>query len=423
MKRLFLASLTLLVLASCEKVSTLDSALTTDKAMTFAPYAGASTTRGSAVDSNDAFIGTADKPGSFKVASFVGSESYFGFKTVTYNSTEAKWKNTENMYWPNYNATLHFGAYYPAASTQIKNAAYSYASAHALTFDYTVNPVVGSQEDLMFAASDCTYTVSTTDVDPAEAKLHFKHALTQVGFTATKDADIEVTVNSIKLCNIIDNGGFTATISTDDSTNVDDNNNGAEDAGSVELGNFGEWTPATATARVDDETVTNLANYTAVMANNKTADAGVVVNPAAGQVAQLTSTTDVMMLLPHEVKAWDPKDATVNPGVGSFLAIDCKIVHAGGQAPIMDGIIYVPFSSKGIEYTAGTLENIWKQGYKLTYKLHFGGGFTDPGKDPGKDPEPGETPNPEDVIPTLRAITYTVSVDEWIPCDGGELEM
>lgn len=432
MKKLILASLAVAAtLASCQKTSVVDPTLTTDQEMTFAPYAGASATKGSAVNSNGDLAGNeTDGYGSFYVASYLGTDSYFGFRKVTYNGTA--WENQADMYWPNESATLHFGAYYPAAAVESTDVTYSYDAddANSLSFDYTVEEDVADQIDLMYAITDYEFTSSTDAGSEDAVGLHFKHALTQIGFTATKDDDIAVEVSSIKICNVVDNGTFKATAATNYDASSDEIDTD-QDESEVNTTNFGTWTPATANTAASvtagTNTATNLQNYTAVMADFET-DASAITVAAGTDATQLTSTTDVMMLLPQTLEAWNATDDTDSDGTESYLAIKCKITHSDGTAAIVDGTIYVPFSTAGIEYTSGTETDGWKAGYKITYNLNFGGGYTIPDDDDPEtpdptDPEPGETPEPDDVVPTLRDITYTVTVDEWIPVEGGTVSM
>lgn len=403
MKQLLLTCCAVVALASCQKESSIDATLTKNNEMNFAPYAGANATRGTAINDNDGFEGTTAAPGSFEVAAYSGSVNYFGFNTVKYNTD--KWENVDKMYWPNENSDLHFGAYYPSSAKFSTAPSYSYSDAHALTFGYEVEDEVSSQLDLMFALKDLSYEAPLTNTDTDESiNLHFKHALTQIGFTATKDSDISVSVTSLKVCNVIKNGNFTATLSTD---NVDNNTELTGYKANVVPNNFGSWSVGK-----------KPFNYQAVM--NFTDEQPKSITVVDGTTPTvLTSQSDVMMLLPQALVAWNPEGTDANDA-GSYLAIGCKITHHDGEAPIVEGTVYVPFETKDIPYTTGS-ENIWKAGHKITYNLRFGGGYTKPGG--GEDPEPGTTPKPEEVVPTLRDITYTVSVDEWIPVNGGNVSM
>ncbi|MFR9533480.1 MAG: fimbrillin family protein [Rikenellaceae bacterium] len=414
MKKIILASLAVAAtLASCEKTSEIDTAITsTQTAMKFTTYASGATTKGDPVDSNTEFKGTDN---SFMVSAYFTATAegntgkYFAFSEVAYDYTGGAWANQSDMYWPNEDGNLYFGAYYPGDATFTTTPTYVYGDDHSLGFGYTVGATVADHEDIMYA-------IKTLEYDGTEdaVNLHFKHALTQVGFTATADSDISVTVSSITVCNVMNGGTFSATKVTDDSEDEDE----TVAAASVDTDNFGGWTVG--------ET---FANYAVAMAFEE-GESAITVGSTA---TTLTDADDALMLIPQALTAWVP--GTDGSGTESYLAIKCTIKHAAPiadadvtYASIIDGYVFVPFSTADIKYEdTNTTDGQWNPGYKITYNLHFGGGYTIPGFDPddedGEDdlPEPGETPDDidDDVIETLRAITYTISVDEWIPASGG----
>lgn len=417
MKKIILASLAVAAtLASCEKTSEIDTAITsTQTAMKFTTYASGATTKGDPVDTNGEFKGDGSDGNSFMVSAYFTASAedttntgkYFAFSEVLYKGSA--WVNQSEMYWPNEAGNLYFGAYYPGDATFTTTPTYVYGDDHSLGFGYTVGATVADHEDIMYA-------IKTLEYDGTEdaVNLHFKHALTQVGFTATADDDISVTVSSITVCNVMNGGTFSATKVTDDSEDEDE----TVAAASVDTDNFGGWTVG--------ET---FANYAVAMAFEE-GESAITVGSTA---TTLTDADDALMLIPQALTAWVP--GTDGSGTESYLAIKCTIKHAAPiadadvtYASIIDGYVFVPFSTADIKYEdTNTTDGQWNPGYKITYNLHFGGGYTIPGFDPddedGEDdlPEPGETPDDldDDVIETLRAITYTISVDEWIPASGG----
>lgn len=456
MKKTILASLAVAaMLASCSKESTMDVAITSTKSpIQFTAYAGSAVTKGNPIDTNKEFQGGDECGGTFKVSAYLDEDGatttteapskYFNFSTVTYtkgNSPDPNaWVNTQKMYWPNYDATLYFGAYYPADAkfTPQVNLGYKVdagasdgdANAHSLKFSYHVKPYtnsggtdddqydVSNQKDIMYAIAEHKYTKpaggTNDEVDKdTSVNLHFKHALTQVAFTATKDADIAVTVSDIQLCNINTAGIFTATTVTSDT--YDDNgsiDNTLED-GHVDMSKAGSWTSQT-----------DHGHYKVAMVN----DTDVVVESAT-EAKNLTDPDDALMLIPQTLTEWSAATSKTNDA-GSYLAITCKITHTPENsetlAEIFDGVLFVPFGTDGIDYGANSAtnedpstDNTWAPGYKITYNLHFGGGYYDP-TDPETPtiPEPGKTPETEDVLPTLRPITYTTSIDAWETLGG-----
>lgn len=444
MKKLIFASLAIAALASCSQESTMDVAITSAQIpIQFSTYSSSATTKGNPVDSNTEFQTTGAQ---FKVSAYANLTAsktfgkYFNFSTVEYGSSA--WENKDDMYYPNEAATILFGAYYPSGADGLSEAEGSTPdfeptaiTAPVLTIPYTVygdypssnSKTVADQDDLMYAVTSFGYSAPTTEesastsTDPdadMTVNLHFKHALTQVAFTATKDSDLDVVVNSITICNVVNGGTFKAE-SVTDASNTTDAADGTVGDANVDVDDMGAWT-------LPDSKTYN--HYTAAMAGSASVTVG-------DEVTSLTNTDDALMLIPQALTAWtyansgtdagsDSATATVT-GTGSYLAIDCTITHADAEVPIIDGIVYVPFSTSGITYDSATTSfnttyaNAWAPGYKITYNLVFGGGYTDP--TPGTTPtipDPGNEPDPDDLVSTLRAITYTMSIDEWKTTTG-----
>ncbi len=441
MKKTILASLAVAaMLASCSKESEMDVSITsTQTPIEFTAYAGSATTKGTPINSNTDFQ-DATKCGTFEVSSYLdvdgdtstspAPQKYFGFSTVNYSSN--KWTNTDNIYWPNYGATLYFGATSPAITGANYVVTTGSPNTHALTFAYTVSPTTASgenstgtiaaQKDVMYAITSESYTApedgdpDTVD-DATTVNLHFKHALTQIAFTATKDDALAVTVNSIQLCNIMTKSTFTATKITDDANVAKEDSgsgsgsgntdNATTEDGYVDMSTVGSWI-----------TATEIGHYNAIMVGYNAVTVG-------DSATQLTNTSNVLMLIPQKLTAWDPTSTSVTstPDNSSYLAIDCVIKHTEGEAVIYDGMLFVPFDTTGIDYAdnEGT-DNTWAPGYKITYNLDFGGGYYDP-TDDTTIPDPGETPDPDEVLPTLRAITFTTTVDAWESISATEIDL
>ncbi|MFR9513123.1 MAG: fimbrillin family protein [Rikenellaceae bacterium] len=434
MKRLILASLAVAALASCSKESTMDVAITSAQIpMQFSTYAGSSTsTKGTPINTNTAFKGTDNE---FEVSAYANLTAtstfgkYFGFSTVQYDSSAAAWSNVDDMYYPNEDATILFGAYYPSAaagldSEDLPTFVPTAITAPVLTIPYTVlgdypaenDADIDDQDDLMYAVKSFAYTApvsseagTDTSVDSdMKVNLHFKHALTQVAFTATKDSDLDVEVRSITICNVINSGTFVANTSTDTSATETLDDGTVEDE-NVDLDDAGAWTPGE---------VYN--HYVAAMDFAEGASSIEV----GDETTTLTNAGNALMLIPQILTAWDPTDGE-DPSTNAYLAIDCTILHADAEVAIIDGVVFVPFSTANIDYAedADAVDGTWAPGYKITYNLVFGGGYTYPGDPDPEIPEPGDTPDPDEVVPTLRAITYTTTVDEWVPVAGGSVTL
>ncbi|MFI3315485.1 MAG: fimbrillin family protein [Rikenellaceae bacterium] len=549
MKRNFFvaSAIVLAALPSCSKESTLDpsieSVMNSQTEITFSSYAStATTTKGSAVNSNSDFQGVVTTHGSFAVAALVGDAefsnykydtsynitsydadpvegtavSYFDLTEVSYSTDDNTWVNSSKMYWPNASKLLFFAAYSPSDAA-ISNYSFSEKTDDShnenctYSFDYTVTDVIDDQIDLMYAMTEVPYLaptdqskdsstdsyistgVTNTNEDDA-VNLHFKHALTQIAFTATKSDDLEVYVKSITVCNLYNSGTFTATALTDDN-DVTDSNDTVGDTGDdddkVNADNFGAWTTTFEDDGWDSSNAANtsgtsyyaiagnggnkyISNYKATLAdfNGSTSPSGANAIQISGTTS-LTSSEDVLMLMPQTASEWEPtsstalnyigygsslsdltvevgatKDADNNyiAGTGtdasstgskslSYLAIECEIYHASAAdangdissgAEIHSGYVFVPFSSAGIDYSQASVDDAvtnatdWLPGYKITYCLNFDGAgyIVEVDKDADGNviattiPEPGCVPDTQTY--TIREISYTTSVDVYV---------
>ncbi len=392
MKKLILASLAITALASCSTESTIDATITSKQsAIKFSAYAGSATTKGTAVDSNAAFA-VADS--TFQVSGYFDATAdgttdgkYFNFSEVKY--TNSAWVNQETMFWPNESGTLYFGAYYPGGDDVIaaSTPAYEYnSSGHKLTLGYTVPTTLADQKDVMYATTSVAYTFGSTE---SAVNLHFKHALTQIAFTAKVSDDISVSISEINICNVNSVGTFTSSTAATDDSPASDNTTAAA---SVITTNIGSWASQATAAHY------KIAPSAAVTLTSTAAD--------------ITDADRALMLIPQALTGWDP--AATASSTGSYLAIKCTIKHKGTDivAGIVDNsYIFIPFDTSGIIYSADNTQDAWLPGYKITYALEFGGGYSGP----TTIPDAGTTPTTTEVFKTLREITYTTSVDEWIP--------
>ncbi len=399
MKKLILTTMALATLASCQKESLVDSAITqTGDAIRYSAYSQLTSTKGAPVDSNTEFQG--DTSG-FYVAAYKTDDSatqYLGFKTVTYDNGAWGYSDNATYYWPS-ESVLTFAAFYPTSAYSASAPAYSSAG---YTFGHTPSATTTEHVDVMFAFNK---EVAKCSAVP----LHFKHALTQINFQAAVDESmgIAVTLKSIEICNVKPTGAFTIEDNDDLATSVE--SDGTVESENVEL-TAGSW------ATSGDHT-----NYTAHPdGDNLTNDALVLTS----SYVAFSDVENPLMLIPQELTAWTPTNLTadVDSFTDCYLKIGCKITHSGDNSSIVivDGYVYIPFDSKD---EAGTTE-IWKAGNKLTYKLLFGGGYPyEPGTTPDDD-EGDEDPDVDESIPTLLPITYTVTVDEWkdVAADGIEIE-
>ncbi len=474
MKRnlILVSAIIIATLASCTKDSELDStivdAMNSQTPIEFSTYAsGATTTKGTAINSNSDFQGV----GSFGVTALVsdadftltypsdGSDYqysdytatptageavyYFGFSNVAYDSDNSKWVNTNSMYWPNYSKMMHFAAYSPASTdpevSDIADSKYVFTQStddkgnmtYKYSFPYSVTNTIDNQEDLMYALTSVSYLspsdqetkngtsyitdgIDSTNEEEA-VNLHFKHALTQIAFTATKDAALDIYVKSITICNLYNSGTFTATVVTDDQDDsaegADDTvGNSTDDGDKVNANNFGTWSNdfsgdwiSLANTDPSNENAyyavsgsgghSSMSHYAATLVEytdtslNGDTDANSIQIGDEGTTA-LTHSEKVLMLMPQQLVAWVPETSTSTVlnyvGVGtsesdldnllhsgalavststdskSYLAIDCEIYHADAtsyDAKIHDGYIFVPFETKDIDYNSARVDS------------------------------------------------------------------
>ena len=237
--------------------------------------------------------------------------------------TAGSWSPKKRYRWPSEDdATVSFYAVYPKDYTVVKD-----GSNYSLGF--TIPQAVGSQHDLMVAKSQDVSYASTTD---GAASLAFNHLLSQVSFQAQLAQAFtgwQVSVTGISICNVNSRGTY--------------------------LYNDGSITPVSPAV---------VQNHPLVMAASP-----VVVNSTGSPVA-LTSTSDVALLMPQTLTAWDrvnETSGTTTPSTtGCYLAVDCTITNAS-STQVFSGTTYVPLAA------------VWLSGYRYNYLLQFGTGYTGAG--------------------------------------------
>gem|GEM_PF-2793334 len=260
--------------------------------------------------------------------------------------TAGSWSPKKRYRWPSEDdATVSFYAVYPKDYTVVKD-----GSNYSLGF--TIPQAVGSQHDLMVAKSQDVSYASTTD---GAASLAFNHLLSQVSFQAQLAQAFtgwQVSVTGISICNVNSRGTY--------------------------LYNDGSITPITPAV---------VQNHPLVMAASP-----VVVNSTGSPVA-LTSTSDVALLMPQTLTAWDRTNetsgTTAPATTGCYLAIACTITDAGGQQTF-SGTTYVPLAAT------------WQSGLHYNYLLQFGAGYTGDGDS------------------SIANIVLSCAIDDWTnPYAGG----
>ena len=268
---------------------------------------------------------------------------------VVYDDLTHYWRTTgATYYWPDAPGALYnvaFYALYPASAPTTSNI----VSNKTIAFDAT-HPIDGNT-DVLYTKHQTSLSAVISSSSPA-VPLRFHHALTQLAFQGKlSDAFItdglQVTVGSIKVCNV--------------------NSTGDLDLAATTTSLWG--------------TLSTPTDYPLTMVS----DEGIVLTSTA---QALTSSSDITMVIPQVLTAWDPTTQCIYvvDGVstkalttGSYLAIDCKIFDTQtGSYMIGDATsyetIYAPFLADPGNPTA-----TWEPGIRYTYTLSFGSGYSSQG--------------------------------------------
>ena len=269
---------------------------------------------------------------------------------VVYDDLTHYWRTTgATYYWPDAPGALYnvaFYALYPASAPTTSNI----VSNKTIVFDAT-HPIDGNT-DVLYTKHQTSLSTVISSSSPA-VPLRFHHALTQLAFQGKlSDAFItdglQVTVGSIKVCNV--------------------NSTGDLDLAATTTSLWG--------------TLSTPTDYPLTMVS----DEGIVLTSTA---QALTSSSDITMVIPQVLTAWDPTTqciyvvdgvSTKTLTTGSYLAIDCKIFDTQtGSYMIGDATsyetIYAPFLADPGDSTAA-----WEPGIRYTYTLSFGSGYSSQGK-------------------------------------------
>ena len=286
---------------------------------------------------------------------------------VVYDDLTHYWRTTgATYYWPDAPGALYnvaFYALYPASAPTTSDI----VSNKTIAFD-TTHPIDGNT-DVLYTKHQTSLSAVISSSSPA-VPLRFHHALTQLAFQGKlSDAFItdglQVTVGSIKVCNINSTGDLDLAATT---TSL--------------------WT-----------TLSTPTDYPLTMVS----DEGIVLTSTA---QALTSSSDITMVIPQLLTPWDPVNECtyIVSGVsmktkttGSYITIDCRVYDPNinqyllGTENTFD-TIYFPFSADPSDLSVS-----WLPGYRYTYTLTFGVGYDSQGKD----------------IPQLQPLQISVSITPW----------
>ena len=353
-------------------------------------------------------------PDGFYVSAISDGKTYIDKDYVT--GKNGNWTNTSGTrYWPetpvDFYAHVNGEAWY-------KWSVDGAGKATAKFENFTVNNTVGSQVDLLYAVK--------TNQSKADGKvnLNFRHALSQIVFQAKNtNANLYVEIAGVSVANVGGTNTFTFP-SESTETNIAHNNYDKDGDGVYEDGEFGS----------DISYGTNWGTWAALTQGTAKYDVDFEKTPVPGTNTLVALTTanktgeeynsNAMLLLPQKTAAWDP-EANPLPGAekntGSYLLVDCAIFNVAGTDYAEGDDVCLWGKPQGSGWTTKELAIPvgfdWEQGKKYVYTLVFGEG--NGGYNPDPDPE---DPDPEDPDPVLVPITFEITVDEFVPVDGGEIE-
>ena len=277
--------------------------------------------------------------------------------------------NPETYYWPRPEYAVDFYAIYPTEYNNLLT-----FNTTNKTLDYTAPTDPDAAVDVMYATYHGQRDGTEKPNQRKAAVLKFYHALTQVSFyghlsSLLNSLGWHVDVNSIKLCNVPRTGSLQL-------RTTDDPENHPSDA---------QFTiPNTPT----------LANYEFKMNPNvqRLTTYSTPTNVLTGKTL-LTSPTDVAMLLPQELTAWDT-NTEISATEDCYLAVDLRIWDTTSESYILgtnadDGFVtvYAPFNC-GV--TGG-----WLSGQHYKYILTFNGGYDSQG------------------AAVIQPIGITASIEDW----------
>lgn len=261
------------------------------------------------------------------------------------SNTSGTWAPKKRYYWPtDEGATVSFYAFYPKDHAVVKNG-------DDVSVDFTIPTAVADQYDMMAAKCEDLSLANTTG---GAAPLGFRHLTSQVSFQARLTsvfAGWQVDVRSIRLCNVNSRGSYSYS-----------------------------------TAAVTPASPAVLQNYDLVMAG-ATAAVTSTTEPVA-----LTSATDVAMLMPQTLTAWDRTTETASSGApsttGCYIAINCTITDSNGLRAF-SGNTYVPLPAE------------WLPARHYNYLLEFGSGYTGQGD------------------PSVANVALSCAITDWQEGTGG----
>lgn len=348
-------------------------------------------------------------PDGFYVSAISDGKTYIDGDHVT--GSNGNWTNTSGTrYWPetpvDFYAHVNGGTWY-------KWSVDGAGKATAKFENFAVNGTVADQVDLLYAVKT---NQSKTN---GPVNLNFRHALSQIVFQAKNtNANLYVEIAGVSVANVGGTNTFTFPSDNTDKNIVDHDENADgvyEDGefGSIPDGtNWGTWKALTS----------GTEKYAVTFGEKPVRGNNTLVSLTTANETGKEYNSNAMLLLPQKTIAWDP-EASPLPGAaentGSYLLVDCAIFNVAGTDYAEGNDVCLWGEPQGSGWTTKELAIPvafdWEQGKKYVYTLVFGEG------NGGYNPDP-EDPDPEDPDPVLVPITFEITVDDFVPVDGGEIE-
>ena len=360
----------------------------------------------------------ANMPGSFYVSAISEGKTYIAKDEI--KNVNGSWENQNGTrYWPeesvSFYAHVNGGEFY---KWSVAENATGTTGATAKFENFKVEDEVANQKDLLYAVKTNQSKQETPVV------LNFRHALSQIVFQARNDSkNLHVVIEGVTVANVGNTNTFTfPSANTDENIpnheSHDENANSDGVYGDDELketisydASWGTW------ADLTEGTSSYAVTFNEVAVKG---DGGLVSLTTAND-AEKTFNGNAMLLLPQTTTAWDITAAGSQNTEGSYFLVNCRIYNVAdadkgyqegdvclwGENTAREGEPAV-WVSKPLAIPAAF---DWDQGKKYVYTFVFGngnGGY-----------EPGEEENPD---PVLVPITFTVTVDDFVPVDGGDIE-
>lgn len=382
-KSIFLMAVAAMTLVSCSQDEVLDIQKDAISFNVVADKASRGTVIESATDINK-----------FAVYGFSGGNVFMEGSNGAGKEIEKQggnWTYSPTQFWPT-EASIDFYSVYPATTPMDKT---------AKTIAYSVNDVVSSQVDLLYAVNkDCTKDANGAD----GVNVNFRHALSQIVLKAKNtNPTLKVQINGVKIVKLKNTGTLDLSETTttnnpdlsDEITGTDKNDETDTDNTETNT-SWGKWDPSTLSGE---------ATYSAEVTNTVLDEVNTVKDLAV---------TDPMLLLPQPLTSAEiTSENKMDVASGSYFAISCKVwnVINGVETLLWPATneykdVLIPLTSPDkVKDGNNTEVQGWKQGRKYIYTFVFGEGA---GYEPPVDPE-----NPTPTDPVLVPVKFTVTVDDF----------